>query len=157
MRYTPRQLRDAVGLSKEAFRHWKRVLPGVPHGKSHGPIFSPGDVLAFAVVRGLTDRCGIQVGQLWAVSRRIFDVCNETPWEVLAERIMVIDLGRQECATVRKTGPILRDSAAVVCLMEPVIVALRDDLLRTSPVAASRTRQEGAVPEGSPTAVGRHA
>ena len=79
MRYTPGQLRDAVGLSKEAFRHWKRVLPGFPRAKSQGPVFSPGDVLALAVVRRLTDRCGIRVGQLRVVSRSIFDVCNETP------------------------------------------------------------------------------
>lgn len=157
MRYTPGQLRDAVGLSKEAFRHWKRVLPGFPRGKSQGPVFSPGDVLAFAVVRRLTDRCGIRVGQLRAVSRSIFDVCNETPWEVLAERMIVIDLGREECVTVRKTGRILGDNAAVVCPMAPVIATLRDDLVRSSPGGASGTRRGDAGAEGSRISAGRHA
>ena len=48
MLYTPGQLRDAIGLSKGAYRSWKRVLPALPAGKSHGPIFFPGDVLASA-------------------------------------------------------------------------------------------------------------
>ena len=157
MRYTPGQLRDAVGLSKEAFRHWKRVLPGFPRAKSQGPVFSPGDVLALAVVRRLTDRCGIRVGQLRVVSRSIFDVCNETPWEVLAERVIVIDLGTQECATVRKTGRIPRDRAAVVCPMAPVIATLRDILVRSSPAAAGRTRRGDAGAEGSRMSSGRHA
>ncbi len=39
MRYTPDQLREAVGLSREAFQHWKQVLPGFACGSSYGPRF----------------------------------------------------------------------------------------------------------------------
>ena len=75
----------------------------------------------------------------------------------MAERVMVIDLGRQECETVRKRRRILGDSAAVVCPMAPVIATLRDDLVRYSPVAASRTRRGDAGPDGSRISAGRHA
>ena len=76
---------------------------------------------------------------------------------VLAERVMVIHLGRQECAAVRKPGRILGDSEAVVCPMAPVTATLRDDLVRSSPVAASRTRRGDAGPEGARISAGRHA
>lgn len=135
MRYTPGQLRGAVGLSKEALRHWKRVLPGSPHGQSHAPTYSPGDVLAFAVLRRLTEVCGVRVGLLRAVSRSVFVVCNETPWEVLAKRTIVVDLERQECATVPQAGPLTGDSAVVVCPMAPVIAMLREALVGASPLS----------------------
>ena len=144
MRYTPGQLREAVGLSKEALRHWRRVLPGFPQGQSHAPSFSPGDVLAFAVLRRLTASCGVRVGQLRAVSRSVFVVCNETPWEVLAKRMIVVDLDRQECATVPRTGPVDADGAVVVCPMAPVIAGLREALVGSSPRAVA-----GVAPQGN--------
>ena len=135
-------MREAVGLSKEALRHWRRVLPGFPRGQSHAPSFSPGDVLAFAVLRRLTESCGVRVGQLRAVSSSVFVVCNETPWEVLAKRMIVVDLDRQACATVPRSGPVAGDSAVVVCPMAPVIAGLRDAL-----VGSSR-ESVGAMPRG---------
>ena len=150
MRYTPGQLRDAVGLSKEMFRHWKRVLPGFPRGNSHSPSFSPGDALAFAVLRRLTDGCGIRVGQLQSVSRSLFDVCNETPWELLAKRILVVNLATQECAAVPRSGRIIGDSAVVVCPIAPVIAMLRDDLALSSSTAGVPTWRSGPESASAP-------
>ena len=154
MHYTPGQLRDAVGLSKEAFRHWKRVLPGFPSSKRHGPSFSPGDVLASAVLRRLTECCGLRIGQLTVVSRKIFDVCNDTSWEVLAERVLVVDLGSDAGVTLAKRGRIPGDTAVVLCPMAPVIAMLREDLVGSSALAAGRTGQGGTA-VGRPSAVGR--
>lgn len=143
--YTQGQLRNAVGLSKEAFRHWKRVLPGFPQGNSHGPSFSPGDVLAFAVLHRLTQTCGVRIGHLSTVSSRVFEVCNKTSWDVLANRVLVVDLGGQACSMAPKTGRIPGGSAVVVCPMEPLVAMLRDDFLGSSQLAL-RTAQ-GRAPE----------
>lgn len=145
MRYTPGQLREMVGLSKEAFRHWKRVLPGFPRGQGRGPSFSPGDILAFAVLRRMTAGCGVRVGQLRAVSGRIFAVCNETPWEVLAKRMVVVDLARQECAMLPQTGGVLGDSVVVVCPMAPVIAGLHAVLVGSSPLSAGAKPADGGA------------
>lgn len=152
MQYTPGQLRDAVGLSKEAFRHWKRVLPAFPDGKSHGPSFSPGDVLASAVLHQLTQSCGVRIGQLKGVSTKIFDVCNKTPWDTLADCVLVVDLATQGCSTVPKTDQFARNNAVVVCPMAPVIALLREHLLRPSPLAA---RQRVPQSSGGVAAAGR--
>ena len=144
MQYTPGQLRDAVGLSKEAFRHWKRVLPAFPSGRSHGPSFSPGDVLAAAVLRRLTQSCGVRIGHLTDVSNKIFAVCNETPLEALMERVLVVDLGSQRCVTLPKAERIPGDSVVVVCPMGPVVAMLRENLLRPTPLAAGRPRRFGS-------------
>ena len=153
MQYTPGQLRDVVGLSKEAFRHWKRVLPAFAGGNSHGPSFSPGDVLAFAVFHRLTQSCRVRIGQLKGVSTGIFDVCNETPWDILADCVLVVNLANQGCATVPKTDRFPGNNAVVVCPMAPVIAVLREHLLRTSPLAARRGASESSE---EAAAAGRH-
>ena len=44
VRYTPGQLRDAVGISQETYRHWKKALPPLRGGAGHGPRFSVGEL-----------------------------------------------------------------------------------------------------------------
>ena len=144
MRYTPGQLQEAVGLSKEAFRHWKRVLPGFARGKSHGPSFSPGDVLASIVLQRLTRGCGVRIGELKTVASTIFDVCNETSWNVLADKTLIVDLARRDCSMFPKTDPMPGDSAVLVCPMEPIIGKLRDHLVRSAPIATEKARGHAA-------------
>ena len=140
MHYTPDQLRGTVGLSKETLRYWKHVLPGFLREKCHGPVFSPGDDLAVAVPRRLTQRYGLRIGHLNSVSRCIFDVCNETPWDELIDKGLVVDLCRQTCSVVPKIGKPGLESSAVVEM-------LKDDFLRSSPAAARKAR--GHAPEDS--------
>ena len=132
MQYTPGQLRHAVGLSKEAFRHWKRILPVFSGRKEHAPRFSPGDVLAWAVLRRLTESCGVRIGHLREVSSKIFDICNHTSWDLLADRVLILDLPDHECLTVAKSDRVPTNNAVVVCPLGPVIAKLQDDFLRSS-------------------------
>ena len=131
MHYTPGQLRDTVGISKETFRHWKRVLPALSSGRRHAPSFSPGDVLATAVLHRLTETCGVRIGHLADVATGIFDICNQTSWDVLANRILVLDLSKHECLIVAKSNDIPINNAVVLCPLGSLITALQDYLLRS--------------------------
>lgn len=143
--YTPGQLRDTVGLSKEAFRHWKRVVPAFANGRGHAPSFSPGDVLASAVLRRLTDIIGVRIGHLSDIAPAIFQVCNSSGWEGLRGKHLVIDLQQDSCLAV--TDPQLPDAdLIVVCALEPIIQSLQSDLLNGQASAPIRTapRQRNA-------------
>ena len=85
------------------------MLPAFPGGKSHGLSFSPGDVLASAVLHRLTQSCGVPTGQLKDVSTGIFDVYHETRWDILADCVLVVNLAHQplggyETASKQKSG-----------------------------------------------------
>ena len=136
MEYTPGQLRDLAGLSKEAYRHWKRVLPALSTGKKHAPCFSAGDVLATTVLCRITESCGARIGQLAGVASRIFDICNRTPWDVLANRILVLSLSVNRCMIVAESKDIPVDGAVVICSLESRITALQSRLLRSGPSSA---------------------
>ena len=152
MYYTPGQLREAAGLSKEAFRYWKRALRGFPRGKPHGRSFSPGDVLASAILA--------------------FDARLRRPHRTLEggveqhprclQRRAVGRIGRQDsCRRSAPTSlfhdaedpPDPGDGAVVVCPMGPVIAMLCDDLVQSSPKAAGKPR-EGHVEISGPAAAG---
>ena len=139
MYYTPGQLRDTVGLSKEAFRHWKRVVPAFANGRGHAPSFSLGDVLASAVLRRLTDTVGVRIGHLAEVAPAIFDVCNGSSWEALQTSRLVIDLKKRTC--VAANDPALPvGELAVVCALAPLIRTLEFDLLNPSAQSHAKAR-----------------
>lgn len=131
MYFTPGQLRNTVGLSKEAFRHWKRVVPAFANGKRHGPSFSPGDVLASAVLRRLTDTVGVRIGHLSEIAPAIFQVCNVSNWEVLRNKSLVIDLQARSCVAVNDSS-FPAGEIVVVCVLAPLIEALQLDVLDSS-------------------------
>lgn len=131
MYYTPGQLRNTVGLSKEAFRHWKRVVPAFANGRGHAPSFSLGDVLASAVLRRLTDTVGVRIGHLSEVAPAIFQVCNTSTWEALQNKSLVIDLQERSCVAVNDpTLPM--GELVVVCALAPLTKTLECDLLNPS-------------------------
>ena len=148
-------MRDAAGLTKEAFRHWRKVLPGFPSGNGHGPCFLPGDVLASAVLNQMIRGCGVRVGQLTEVSQEIFDVCNLTPWEELSEHVLVVELGSEARVTVAKRSHVLGDSTVVLCPMAPIIAKLSIDLIQPLPAAADQARKRAASYEYQLTVDGR--
>jgi hypothetical protein len=135
--YTPGQLRDSVGLSKEAFRHWKRVVPAFANGRGHAPSFSPGDVLASAVLRRLTDAAGVRIGHLSDIAPAIFEVCNASSWDVLQRKCLVIDLQVGTCVAANDSA-LPPGDLVVICALDPLIKVLRFDLLNG---AASLTRK----------------
>lgn len=132
MYYTPGQLRDTVGLSKEAFRHWKRIVPAFANGRGHAPSFSPGDVLASAVLRRLTDTGGVRIGHLAGIAPAIFQVCNASTWEALAEKCLVIDLQGRSCVVASDSALSVVGELIVVCALAPVIKALQFELLNST-------------------------
>ncbi len=144
MHYTPGQLRNTVGLSKEAFRHWKKVVPAFANGKGHAPSFSSGDVLASAVLRRLTETVGVRISHLSEVAPAIFEVCNDSALGELRNKSLVIDLEKSSCVLV-SSSTLSAGELFVVCALTPLIEALEFDLLNSS--APSSTKVGRAIPE----------
>jgi hypothetical protein len=136
--YTPGQLRHSVGLSKEAFRHWKRVVPAFSNGRGHSPSFSAGDVLASAVLRRLTEEVGVRIGHLSEIASSIFQLCNESAWDVLENRWLAIELSKRTCIVVDDPRPVVTGELVLVCALSPVIKTLRRDLLNSKVLAKVR-------------------
>jgi hypothetical protein len=92
MHYTPRQLRDAVGITAETYRHWRKALPPLSKACGHGAIFTPGDLVATTVVRMMCSDLDVRVRALSAVANGLFEICRATPWPTLERGYLHLEI-----------------------------------------------------------------
>ena len=77
--YTPGQLRDAVAVPQETYRHWKKVLTPLRRDTRRSPCFTVGDLLAVELVRTMTG-FPIRGGAISAITEELLRICNDTSW-----------------------------------------------------------------------------
>src|SRR6266446_6964511 len=94
MKLSPGQVREVLGVSQEAFRHWRASLPPLAGRKGYRPCFSLGDLFAMALIRALTEDAGVRVGSLHAVAATLFEQCGRHSWAGLERSILVLELAR---------------------------------------------------------------
>jgi hypothetical protein len=135
VQFTPGQLREAVGISVETFRHWKRVLPSFANRKGYVPSFTMGDLLTSRILRQLTEGCGVRVGHLIKVSDEIARVCNTTAWASLEHKVFFIDLVKGTCLLARPKDSVSANELVLICPLRPIVRELREVLLRSYPAS----------------------
>ena len=105
MKYTPAQAQETLSLSPATFRHWKTALPPLSGRNGYSPCFTPGDLLAMAVVKTLTEDIGIRVGNLRGLAIELFGHCSQ-PWAGLERAVLVIDPYRQRVSVAPEMQPL---------------------------------------------------
>lgn len=152
--YTPGQLRSAVSVAPETYRHWKKALRPLQRARGHSPCFSSGDLVAMAVIRLLTVDIGIRVGALTPTAEALFDVVNRSPWPVLERSKLIIDVS---CAEVLIRGDFAERPTStpfITIPLAPVIAQLREQLL-TETLAEDQPSLRFPPVEIAPTVVSR--
>lgn len=152
MQYTQSQVREAVGLSLETYRHWKRVLPPLSTKGGRAACFSIGDLMAASILHRLTETAGVRVGHLRDVSAAIFEICNKTPWAAMVGMTLSIDLEGRSCSVERAPSSHEGSNLVLSCRLDPILLQLRDALLRGQP---DRTQAELLLPPVCVTAAHR--
>jgi hypothetical protein len=141
VQFTAGQLREAVGVSVEMYRHWKRVLPPFSDRQGYVPTFSIGDLVAARVLRCLTETFGVRAGHLSRLSVDIVRLCNETPWAKLANGDLVIDPTGETCHLAKHGGPSVRSKPIIVLPMVFLMAELGGALQKRRPVSDQRELQ----------------
>ncbi len=152
IRYTPGQFRDALGLTKETFRYWKRDLPALAAGAGHSPCFGPAELVATAIAKRAIDLGGTSIGRLAPLAPRLFALCEQKAWPQLERLSAVLFLKSGDASFIEQGSPFPGNEPAIIVPMEPVIRELRERLLaadvevQTSlafpPVAVSSRRRQ---------------
>ena len=129
VRYTPGQMRSAVGISQQTYRHWKKALAPIRREAGHSPCFTAGDLLAVAVLRVLTADFAIRVSALSAIAETLFDDCNAAPWPVLERGKFVVELTSGRLQFLPELDHVPGLVPVLVIPLRPIIKHLRDALL----------------------------
>ncbi|KWI24582.1 hypothetical protein WT71_25220 [Burkholderia stagnalis] len=126
MRYLPAQAKEAIGISEETFRHWRRALPPLRGKRGYGPCFTPGDLLALKVVAKL-HAFGIQVRHLTPHAEGLFQICSQGAWFALDDKAVIFDGESIELVSVLDSRKLAMRTCMVVPLRS-LIAELRQSL-----------------------------
>lgn len=80
MLYTPGQLMDALALSKQQWRTFRKALPQLNSGPGHAPCFSAGHLVAVAVAQRIIEATSGSLAALSGASEQLFAVLTAASW-----------------------------------------------------------------------------
>lgn len=127
--YTPGQLRDAVGIGQETYRHWKKALAPLRRQAGHSPCFTAGDLLATVIVQILVADFGVRVSALSAVVDGLYEECNAQSWLTLERSLLVLDIAGARVLIRSEGGGLALHGPVMVVPLRTPIESLRRTLL----------------------------
>jgi len=130
--YTPGQLRSAISIAPETYRHWKKALAPLRRGRGHSPCFSSGDLVAVSVIRVLATDMAVRVGALAPIAETLFELCNLSPWPALERAKLVINLAGAQLQLRSELAEVVSDQPLITIPLSPMIARLREQLLAAS-------------------------
>lgn len=139
VRYTPGQLRSAMAIPQETYRHWKKALAPLRRRTGHSPCFTAGDLLAVAIVRSLTVDFAIRVGAISAVAEALFEACNTASWPILERSKMIADLANGRLQFRPELENVVFETPVLVIPLRTLVGHLRDALLTDGEVDNQET------------------
>lgn len=152
--YTPGQLRSAISIAPETYRHWKKALGPLRRGRGHSPCFSSGDLLAVAVVRSLAVDVAVRVGALTPIAEPLFDLCNQSPWPVLERNKLIIDLSEAHLQLRPELAEVTTDRPTIMIPLWPIVARLREQLLAAVDVEDQASLRFPPIPVSAAVATG---
>lgn len=137
MLYTPGQFMNALGLTKQQWRTFRKALVCLNSGSGHAPCFSAGQLLATRAAQFIAEHLQTSVVILSPLSAQLFSVCENAPWPQLERSKIVVDLNRNAVELLpveQMPGPA---PITVVVELRPLIFELREKLLEADVVDQS--------------------
>jgi hypothetical protein len=128
MKFTPGQAQEILQLSPATFRHWKSALPPLSGRNGYSPCFTPGDLLAMAVVKTLTEGIGIRVGNLQGLAIPLFGHCSQS-WAGLERSLLIINPLHESLDAAPEAQPVALGGLVIAMPLRPIIASLRERLL----------------------------
>jgi hypothetical protein len=136
MRYTQSQIRDLLGIPVETFRSWRSAIPALSRCRGHGPAFTPGDVVALAIVAELVRDYGVRIGTVGERLDQLFQACRGSSWLALESCCVLIDTSSVGILQVGELSGREFKRSALVVPCAPIVNRLRGSLAEAEPDSA---------------------
>jgi hypothetical protein len=131
MRYTQSQIRELLSISVDALRTWRDAIPALVAHKGHAPSFTPGDVVAMAILAELVKDFGVRVGTVGGRFDQLFRECRGKSWLALENCVAVIGADNIRLVDASAIARLSPDSATLCVPCAPIVSRLRAALTAT--------------------------
>jgi hypothetical protein len=131
MRYTQSQIRELLSISVDAFRTWRDAIPALAAHKGHAPSFTPGDVVAMAIVAEIIKDFGVRVGTVGDRFDQLFMQCRGKSWLTLEKCVALIEYDKIRLVGASTSSRPLPDASTLCVPCAPIISRLRSALTTT--------------------------
>lgn len=131
MRYTQSQIRELLPISVDAFRTWRDAIPALAAHKGHAPTFTPGDVVAMAIIAEIVRDFGIRIG---TIANRLDQLCRECrgrSWLSLESCVVLIDASEIRLVDAETLHRPSLDNSTMVVPCAPIVARLQSALATT--------------------------
>lgn len=125
MRYTQSQIRELLSISVDAFRTWRDAIPALAVHKGHAPSFTPGEVVAMAIVAELIRDFGVRVGTVGDRFDQLFRECRGKSWLSLENCIALIEVDGIRLVNTEVTDRPTPDTSTLCVPCSPIVSRLR--------------------------------
>lgn len=133
IRYSPGQLREAVGLSKDTWHYWRKGIAWLNPPSGHPrACFGPGELLAVAVLKQLHS-LGLPISRLVELADGLLDHCCSSSWPQLERTSAVVELASGRVRYFSEI-PNTSEHPFLVLPLGPLIALLREHLFDNVPV-----------------------
>lgn len=138
IQYTVEQARSFAGVSPEAWRHWRKVLPKLSAKSGKKARFSAGELIALAVVSIAVSKLNVGISGLADRWNDLFILCAQQQPIDLRSTSVVVTTEKVELLNANRLS---RERPAIVIPCEPIV-----DRLWTAAFAGEVEQAQASLP-----------
>jgi hypothetical protein len=118
IQYTGEQARSFAGVSPEAWRHWRKVVPRLSAKSGKKARFSAGEMIALAVVSVAVSTLNVGIAGLAERWDELFDLCAQQRPSSLRSTFVIVTAEKVELVDADRLS---RERPAIVIPCEPIV------------------------------------
>lgn len=138
IQYTGDQARSFAGVSPEAWRHWRKVVPRLAVKTGKKARFSAGELIALSVVASAVSTLNVGIAGFAERWNELFELCAQQRPNNLRSAFVVVTADKVELVDADRLG---RDRPAIMIPCEPII-----DRLWTAAFAGVTDQTQAPLP-----------
>lgn len=133
MRFTQGQIRELLSIPVETFRTWRGAIQALTQHRGHGPTFTPGDVVAIAVIAELVRDYGVRISAVEDRMDKVVNACHDLSWLELDPCCIVVGRDFAKICILESLTLQNESDPILVVPCSPIIGRLRESLLAAEP------------------------
>jgi len=121
IQYTGDQARNFAGISPEAWRHWRKVVPRLAAKSGKKARFSADELIALAVLTAAVSTLNVGISHFANRWDELFDLCTQQRPTSLRSVFVIVTAEKVELVDADRLGP---EQPAIVIPCKPIVERL---------------------------------